>query len=390
MLRLMSEDADPTLAARQREALISLTAMHYIEEHALLDDAQLTDAKQSLQALFLRTSGAETMLRRLIEILKVKRNMHSTFSHIANTFTAIRRSIEAIEERASNLRRLIERTPVSAEANEQFVGPFLSFTIKFLQKMAAFEKLLEKYLVAREQEVRIEASHRIAQETRERLRQRLTTSSLGQADGNVETRIKADLTTSLNFDEVEANLRAAVRQARGAEAEVQAQLEAIKVMCQAATELSKRSMAVKAEDDILVRFAKLLASNPSVRFIEAPVRELFGLYRSAHGMFQLDFDKLKNALLRLSGNSSSYFSAKQEDSDMAAKREKLRKIEALIQFLERAAQLSTAEELNSYHKFSKAFSEAISERLAPWAFAAANLLTAKLQAEAQMSTQFNL
>src|ERR1043165_1715244 len=100
MLRCMSETADPTLAARQREALISLTAMHYIEEHALLDETQLSAAKQSLQALFLRTSGAETMLRRLIEILKVKRNMHSTFSHIASTFTAIRRSIEAIEERA--------------------------------------------------------------------------------------------------------------------------------------------------------------------------------------------------------------------------------------------------------------------------------------------------
>src|SRR6266566_10071987 len=103
----MAENPDPKLAARQREALISLTAMHYIEEHGLLDDAQLSDAKKSLQALFLRTSGAETILRRLIEVLKVRRNMQSTFSGVSGTFNAIRRSIEAMEERANNLRRLI-------------------------------------------------------------------------------------------------------------------------------------------------------------------------------------------------------------------------------------------------------------------------------------------
>src|SRR6266566_101719 len=242
MLDVMPENTDdPALAACRREGLISLTAMHYIEEHALLDEAQLSDAKQSLQALFLRTSGAETMLRRLIEVLKVRRNMHTTFSRISGTFMAIRRSIEAIDERAANLRRLIERTPVSAEANAKFVGLFLSYSIRFLQRISAFEKALEKYLNTRELEARTQANHHIAQESRERLRQRLTTSNLGQTSGNVETRIKDELATSLNYDEVEATMRSAVRQARAAEADVLSQLEAIDSMCQAATELPKRS-----------------------------------------------------------------------------------------------------------------------------------------------------
>ncbi len=384
----MAENPDPKLAARQREALISLTAMHYIEEHGLLDDAQLSDAKKSLQALFLRTSGAETILRRLIEVLKVRRNMQSTFSGVSGTFNAIRRSIEAMEERANNLRRLIERSPVSAEANTQFVGPFLSFSIRFLQKISAFEKVLEKYLAARELEARSQANHRIAQESRERLRRRLTTSNLGGASGKVETRIKDELTTSLNYDEVKANMQAAVRQARAVETEVHSQLEAIKTMCQAATELPKRSTAVKPEDDILTRFAGLLASDAATKRIEEPVREVFALYRSAHGMFQFDFDRLKQALQPLGNHSSSYFNAKEEDRDITTKREKLRKIEALIQFLERAAQLATTQELSAYQKFSKAFSEAISERQAAWAFAAENLLSAKVRAEADLSAVF--
>jgi hypothetical protein len=382
----MAENLDPALTERKREALITLTAMHYIEEHMLLDGTQLSDAKNSLQALFLRTSGAETMLRRLIEVLKVRRNMHSTFSRISGTFMAIRRSIEAMEERADNLRRLIERSPVSAEAHAQFVGPFLSFSIQFLQRMGAFEKTLQKYLVMREQEVRALATHRIAQESRERLRQRLTGSDLGQASGKAETRIKDELTTSLNYDDVEAAMQAAVKLARAVEGEVQAQIDAIHAMCQAATDPSKRdrSLVIKPEDDMLARFAGLSAGD-AVNRIETPVRELLSLYQRADNMFQLDFDRLKQAMQQLSNNSGAYFNAKEEDRDMATKREKLRKIEALIQFLERAAQLATMVEMDTYPKFSKAFSEAVTEKYSPWAFAAEHLLSAKVRAEAELS-----
>jgi hypothetical protein len=372
---------------RQREALITLTAMNYIEEHRLLDDAQLKDARDSLRALFLRTSGAETMLRRLIEVLKVRRNMHSTFSRISSTFIAIRRSVEAMEERGFNLRRLIERSPVSPEAAAQFVGPFLSFSIQFLQKMGTFEKVLQKYLVAREQEVRAQASFRIAEESRKRLRSRLTGSSVGQGSGFVETRIEGELAKSINYDQAEAAVRAAARQVRTAEADVKAQIQAIHVMCQAVTEPAKRDRAVvvKPEDDMLARFAGLVADD-TLHSIEQFVRELFALYQRADGVFQLDFDRLKQALRRLDSNSGGYFNAKDQDRDIADKREKLRKIEALILFLERAAALATTEQLDTYPKLSKAFSDAIAEKPSAWSFATEHLLSAKVRAEAELSS----
>lgn len=383
----MAQNADASLATQQREALISLTAVHYVEEHALLDGSQLSDAKKSLQALFLRTSGAEAMLRRLIEALKARRNMHSSFSRISSTFIAMRRSIEAIEERAANLRQVIERSPVSAEAHGRFVGPFLSFSIQFLRKIRAFERVLQKYLVVREQQARAEAAFRIVEESREHLRRRLTASNLGEASGSVETRIKDELTTSLNYDEVEASMQSAVRQARAVEAEVQAELDAIHTMCQAATEPVKRdrSVTIKPEDDAFVRFTGLVASDAAVKHIEESVRKLLSLYENTHILFKLDFDRLKRALQQFGNDSTAYFNAKEEDRDINIKREKLRKVEALIQFLERAAQLTTATELDTYPKFSKAFSEAISERLSAWKFAAENLLSAKVRAEAELS-----
>jgi hypothetical protein len=388
--KTMTETTDPNLAARQREALISLTALYYIEEHSLLDTAQLTDAKESLQALFLRTSGAETMLRRLIEVLKVKRNMQTAFSGISGTIGAVRRSIEVMSERVHNLRRLIERSPVSAEANAAFVGPFLSFSKRFLVKISDFETALQRYLTAREQEARAQTVYRIAQDARERLRQRLTTSDLAQTDGAVESRIKGELTTSVNYAEAETNMQTAVRQARVAETDVQARLSDIHALCQAAAEPAKRDrdIAIKPADDLYTRFVDLPVGDAGIARIKGPINELLMLYQRAYGMFQLDFDRLKLALARLDDNSGAYFHAKAEDHDITAKREKLRKIEVLIQFLERAAQLSTVKEFEVYVKFSKALSEVIAEPYASWKFASEELLPAKVRAEAEVSARF--
>jgi len=53
---------------KQKESLISMIAILYIEDQGMLNQEQLHDAKSSLRALFLRTTGEETMLRKLIEI----------------------------------------------------------------------------------------------------------------------------------------------------------------------------------------------------------------------------------------------------------------------------------------------------------------------------------
>ncbi len=95
------------IAAPQREALVSLTALCYIEEHQLLTRQQLEDAKKSLQALFLRTSGEETTLRQLIEVLKSTRNIHRSFTSIAGIITGVTRCVTTVGERIAALREQI-------------------------------------------------------------------------------------------------------------------------------------------------------------------------------------------------------------------------------------------------------------------------------------------
>jgi hypothetical protein len=81
---LNEKSTDP----QHREALVSMTALYFIEEHALLRPELLEDAKKSLQALFLRTSGEETMLRKLIEILKTTKQIHQSFASISTSSPA--------------------------------------------------------------------------------------------------------------------------------------------------------------------------------------------------------------------------------------------------------------------------------------------------------------
>jgi hypothetical protein len=388
MLWDMPANQEPIGAPRDHEALISLTALHYIEENELLDTGQLADAKKSLQALFLRTSGEETMLRRLIDVLKVTRNIQSTFTNISGTIGAVRKSVATVDERVANLRQLIEHGPVSPEHHAAFAGPFLAFSNSFVQKIHAFEETLQQYLDAREQEASAQNIYRIARDSRERLRQRLS-GKLAQGSGDVETRIKDELATSFNYGDAEEGMRDTTARARAVEKELQDQLSEIRTMCQAAMNPSMRNLqvAVKEEDDMYLRFAGVVSRDATLDFLKAPVQELLKLYQHAHGMFQLDYDKLKHALQTLVDSTDAYFHAKDEDRDVTAKREKLRKIEGLIPFLEHGAQLAQSKELEIYDRFSRELGAAISQARAPWSHVSDDLLRAKVQAEAELSTR---
>jgi hypothetical protein len=260
-----------------------------------------------------------------------------------------------------------------------------------LSKIVDFEQTINKYWIAREQESRTKTVFRIAQESSERLRQRITTSDLGQARGQVESRIKGELATSLNYADAAKNMSAAEKQARDAEALVQTQLKQIYMVSQTAMEPSKRdrTVAVAPADELHTRFKGAQARHPLViNRIKGPINDLLTLYQRAHDVFQADFEKLKKALQRLDDNSGAYFEAKAEDRDISAKREKLKKIEVLIQFLERAAQLMAERGLDTEVKFSKALSEVISEPYASWKTASEELLPAKVRAEAEIARMF--
>ena len=52
----MEQIGNTSIGAKLKEMLIVMTALLYTEQNNLLSQSQMRDAKQSLQALFLRTS----------------------------------------------------------------------------------------------------------------------------------------------------------------------------------------------------------------------------------------------------------------------------------------------------------------------------------------------
>lgn len=377
----------------QKEALVSLTALLFIEEHHLLPKDKLADAKNSLQALFLRTSGEETLLRKLIDILKSTQGIQRSFAQIANILNGIHSSAISVESRLTALRVVLEMLHVSAEENAAFVGPFLSFSRILAGKIGAVARSLEGYLDAKEEEARLTNIYRIAREARARLKQRLAGGLGAETHGEVETRIKKEVVSSFDYREAEVNLKYAQRESRNKEEEVLAQLADIKAMCQQAmnpTMRDKDENSIKAGavyDDVFTLFSSTLRKHPRLLQVKDPVVELFKMYQHAFGMFSLDFHNLNRSIATMIENPEAYFESKEEDRDIRAKRAKLRRFEGLIPFLERTAESFTDEELDTHSKFSRCMSDMISEKNTPWAHICEDLLRAKVQAEAELSTR---
>lgn len=393
-----------------REALLSMTALFFIEENALLRRDQLEDAKNSLQALFLHTSGEETMLRKLIAILKTTRQIHQSFASISNVLSGISRGVHTVDAKIAAYKQVLATLTLSAEENAAFAGPFLSFSQALLQKIDAFDNNMRQYVELKETEARYASIYRIAMEAREQLKQRLAGVLGSQAGSAVENRIRQNVVSSFDYSEAESNLQFAQRDAQNKAEEILDQLEDIRAMCQMA---KNPSMREKSDDsagvsvtvaptapggerqtrpradyaDVFTLFSKALRAHPRLLQLKDIVLELFKLYQHSYGMFRLDCDNLNRAIETMFDNSEAYFEAKEEDKDIRTKREKLKMIEGLIPFLERAAPIAMEHEPLSYGKFSRRISDVISEKRTPWAHITEHLLRAKVQAEADLSTR---
>lgn len=377
------------IAAPQREAVIALTALYYIEEQALLNAHQLEDAKSSLQALFLRASGEETTLRRLIEMLKITRTIHRSFTSISTILHGVAKCAQTTDGRAAALRAGIERLAPSAEEGTDVIDPLLGFAHQFQTHMTAFVNALQHYIALKEDEARARSVFQIALAAREQLKQRLSGTLGTQTGGEVEHRIRQELAQSFDYGQAEAAVAAATREARHKASELQDTLKAIKAMCQLAMNPAMREQpaAVATQNDIYARFATTLPKHPRLAPLREPVSELFKLYQHTFGIFTLDLMKLHQALAAMLQNTQAYFEAKDEDRDLNSKRDRLRKIEGLIPFLEHGAQLTHQPETDTYYKFSRQLSAAIANRKTPWAHIGEDLLRAKIQAEAELSTR---
>ena len=402
---LNEKSTDP----QHREALVSMTALYFIEEHALLRPELLEDAKKSLQALFLRTSGEETMLRKLIDILKTTKQIHQSFASISNVLSGITRGAQTVGNKVAAYKQALATMTLSAEENAAFAGPFLSFSQTLLHKIDAFDNNMRQYVEFKETEARYASIYRIAMEARERLKLRLAGVLGSQTRSDVETRIRQNVVSSFDYSESESNLQFAQRDARNKEEEIMAQLEDIRVMCQMAKNPAMRNKADDSSsptvssysvlpntkspkpradyDDVFALFSQALRQHPRLLQLKDIVLELFRLYQNSYGMFRLDCDRLSKAMETMFDNSEAYFETKEEDKDIRNKREKLMKIEGLIPFLEHAAVLTTENKTEDYGRFSRRLSNMISEKKAAWVNVSELLLRAKVQAEAELSTR---
>ncbi|MDH3669868.1 MAG: hypothetical protein OES46_01730 [Gammaproteobacteria bacterium] len=371
-----------------------MTTLAYIEEHELLTDSQLEDAKKSLQALFLRTSGEETMLRKLILILKTTKTINKAFTDVSTILAGISRSAETLEKKLSALARQFDRLKITAEENSDFVGPFVLFSREFLNRIRVLHGTMERYIGVKENEARCANEHRIAQEARHRLKDRLSGALGARARSQIEARIKEDVVQTFDYGEAEKKLKSAKHKSRLMAEEVNEILADLKEMCQM---VMNPDMREKTQDSLNLKEASYedvysicrtgLKAHPRLIKTKHDMIELFKLYQRSYGMFKLDFGNLNRAIAPMMSNADIYFRSKEEDRDIRSKREKLQKIEVLIPFVETTAEALPEKDTHKYAKFSKKFSEIISEQNTPWSYIGGDLLRFKVMAEAELSAR---
>lgn len=388
----MDHISNTEIGTKQKEMLVVMTALLYTEQNALLSASQLRDAKQSLQALFLRTSGEETMLRKLIDILKFNEEMHTAFSDLSKISTRIQSSTEIIARKVSYLRSYFDRLKVTPQESTDFFSPFMNFTHQFLLKVKTFNTYMGEFLEIKEMEARRANEYRIAKEASHRLKKRLSGSLGNDPSTELESSIKDEVIQTFDHAEAKNNLAMVQREAKLKQREIDELLEEINAMCQLAMnptmrEVKERNVLMKEEyEDVFSLFVGALKKHKRLAKIKDFLMDYFRLYQRAYGMFRLDFNSFNKAVTMIADNSQQYFEDKNEDVDIREKRDKLMKLEAVINFLEVGARMITERTDLNYQRVSKKLSELIDKKDSDWRAISQDLLVAKVSAEAEMST----
>ncbi len=390
----MNTASNNLLFEKQKEMLVVSMALVYIEQNALMTRAQLNDAKRSLQALFIRTSGEETMLRKLVQILRMHKELHEAFSIISKISASISTSVDVISRKIDYLKTYVSRLQLTPQENTEFFAPFLSFTHQFQQTMVDFNRNIERYLEMREEEARRLHEFRIAQDASKRLRERLSGQLGAKAEGEVEQSIKLEVLGSFDYEQAKGQLLDAQAAVRAETRHINETLANMKALCQMAMNPDMREKRDPAAtltdiDDIFMRFTRALKYYPRLVQIKDFIIEYFKLYQRAYGMFLLDFDNFNKAVETMKFNTQGYFESKQEDEDLRAKRVKLKKYEGLIPYLEAAGSAINDYGDFPFTKFSRKLSEIVSKMDVPWSHISEDLLVAKVAAEADLTTRLN-
>ena len=226
------------------------------------------------------------------------------------------------------------------------------------------------------------------------VRERLSGQLGSDTQSEVEASIRREVLGSFDFATAKQNLADAERDSRAAAREITDLLNEMWVMCQLAMnpDMRENTRGRTAEnyDDVFVLFTRALKRYQRLVQIQDFIINYFKLYQRAYGMFVLDFDNFNKAVDTITNNTDDYFESKKEDEDIRVKREKLRKYEGLIPFLEEASRLIIEYSDYPFTKFSRKISVVISEDKRVWDHVNEELLVAKVAAEADLSTRLNL
>lgn len=386
------ERAHPALNPQEKESLIMLIVLHFAEEQDLLNAEQLDDARASLRALFLRATGEETMLRKLIAILKVNRALNRTFGDMMRVLDGVKRSHQALVERHDALTQQLATLAIAPDENTHFIGPLLNFSSEFVRAVSTFAQQMKEYHEAREHEARCAQVFRLAQEARERLKQRFEKGAV--FDHGQEQQLKQKVIQTFNYSEAESEYHYARRSAASSRVEIENAMRDFHLMCQMAMKPDLRSPhEIRPAPgrgpipDIYALSLRAMAIFPRLRVLQPAVEELLRLYQKSFGLFLLDFEKFNRALTPMIENTEDYFLAKEKDEDVRTKLKKLQLIEALISYIEDVSALLRTDEDYTYPKFSTAVTAHILRPEAGWAGIADILLHMKITAEAEFSTR---
>ena len=391
----MNNTTAGSAVSKPKEMLVVMTALSFIEDAALISPSQLSDAKQSLQALFIRTTGEETMLRKLIDVLKLNRDLHQAFSAISKIIANTTNGVDVVSKKLTYLKHYIDKLPLTAEESDGFFEPFLSLSLNFQEQINLFDRSMTQYLELREDEAKRTHEYRIAQNASERLRERLSgalAAATNDSDAEAEQSLKQEMLGAFDHEEALQKLREARRKSKKMSRQINEVLIEIRSMCQMAMNPEMRdSNASKNMEvmypDVFVAFTTSLRQFNRLQQIKDFIIEHLRLFQRAYGMLVLDFDSFNRAVESIFVNPEQYFDSKIEDEDIRSKRDKLRKYEGLIPFLEDTMGALREDPSMSYTAFSRRVSETISVGDSGWSHIAEQLLLAKVAAEADVTTR---
>ena len=383
---------DTTLNAQQKETLLMLIVINYAEEHGLLNAEQLEDARASLRALFLRATGEETMLRKIISILRINRALHSTFGEMANILAGIKKSHQSLMGKHAALEKQLAAMVETPDEIAHFARPLLEFSSDIVRTVAEFSRQMTEYKEAKELEARSAHIYRLAKEARARLKQRFEQGAT--EENQQEEHVKQKVYQSFNFAEAESDYLYHKRSAKSIRDEISSSLKDFQLMCQMAMKPEMRSAhkiigkAGKQNNvDIYTITQKAMLRFPRLKPLTPAIQDQLKLYQHSFGMFMLDFEKFNNSLRPMIENTENYFQAKEQDEDVRTKQKRLADIEAMIAFVEDVSKLLHDGHGYLYPQFSIAISKHITRPDSKWAPIAEQLLHMKVAAEAELSTR---